>query len=154
MGRRSAYRIKVKKKWYLQNFGDHFTRDLAVTLLRAADLKRGGKDIWVAQDRNPVERAARNVRFGLKHLLKNESNILFTVRITDEAPYTLTAGGDLALTAHVSSNDVVHEWLEEWASWDDLHTRAEVKSLLEKSKAPVFRAKEWLKGKGASQGAK
>ena len=41
-------------------FPDQFTRDLAVTLLKTADLKRDGKDIWVAQDRNPVERAARN----------------------------------------------------------------------------------------------
>ena len=30
-------------------FPDQFTRDLAVTLLKTADLKRDGKDIWVAQ---------------------------------------------------------------------------------------------------------
>ena len=68
-------------------FPDQFTRDLAVTLLTTADLKRDGKDIWVAQDGNPVERAARNFCFGLKHLFKNEWNIPYTVRITDEAPF-------------------------------------------------------------------
>ena len=52
------------------------------------------------------------------------------------------------------SNEVVHEWHGEWASWDDLHKSAEVKSLLEKSNALVLRAKEGLKGKGASKGAK
>ena len=101
-----------------------------------------------------MERAARNFCFGLKHLFKNEWNIPYTVRITDEAPYTLTVGGELALTAHVSRNEVVHEWHGEWASWDDLHKSAEVKSLLEKSNALVLRAKEGLKGKGASKGAK
>ena len=66
-----------------------------------ANLKRVAKDIWAAQDRNPLERAARNLCFGLKHLFKNEWNIPYTVRITDEAPYTLTVGGALALTAQV-----------------------------------------------------
>ena len=135
-------------------FPDQFTRDLAVTLLKTADVKRDGKDIWVAQDRNPVERAARNFCFGLKHLFKNEWDIPYTVRITDGAPYTLTVGGELALTAHVSNNEVVHEWHGEWASWDELHASAEVKLLLEKSNALVLRAKEGLKGKGASKGAK
>ena len=58
------------------------------------------------------------------------------------------------LTAQVSSNGVVHERHGEWASWDDLPTSAEAKSLLEKSNALVLRAKEGLKGKGASKGAK
>ena len=100
-----------------------------------------------------MERAARNSCFGLKHPFKNELSIPWTVRITDEAPYTLTVGGELALTAHVSSNEVVHEWHGEWARWDDLHTSAEVKSLLKKSNALVLRTKEGLKGKGASKGA-
>ena len=43
------------------------------------------------------------------------------------------------MTAHVSSNEVVHEWHGEWASLDDLHTRAKVKSLLETSNALVLR---------------
>ena len=63
--------------------------------------------------------------------------------------YTLTA-----LTAHVSSNKVVHEWHGEAAGWDELHASAEVKSLLEKSSALVLRGHEGLKGKGASEGAK
>ena len=66
-------------------FPDEFTRDLAVILLSAADLIRDGKDIWVAQDRNSVECAARNFCFGLKHLFQNERNIPHTVRITDKA---------------------------------------------------------------------
>ena len=75
--------------------------------------------------------------------------------ITDEAPYTFIVGGELALTAHVSSNEVVHEWHGEWAIWDDLHASATVKSLLEKSNALELRAKEGgLKGKGAAKGAK
>ena len=34
-----------------------------MTLLRAADLKRDGKDFWVAQDRNPVERRSSERSF-------------------------------------------------------------------------------------------
>ena len=109
-----ATNIYVKatfQRMIFAEFPDQFTRDLAMTLLKTADLKRDGKDIWVAQGRNPADRAARNFCFGFKHhLFKNEWNIPYTVRITDEAPHTLPVGGEVALTAHVSSNEVVHEW--------------------------------------------
>ena len=36
------------------------------------------------------------------HMEQGTKTIPYTVRITDEAPYTLTVGGELALTAHVS----------------------------------------------------
>ena len=58
------------------------------------------------------------------------------------------------MTAHVSSNKAVHEWHGEWASLDDLHTSAKVKSLLENPNALVLRAREGLKGKHASKGAR
>ena len=38
-----------------------------------------------------------------------------------QKPYTMSVGGELALTAHVSSGGVVHEWHGEWANWDALH---------------------------------
>ena len=112
-------------------FKDQFDRDLAVTLFKTAGLQQNGKPVWACQDRDPVERAARNFCFGLKKVFKEEWNIPYNVRISDEKPYTMSVGGELALTAHVSSGEVVHEWHGEWANWVELHGSSEVKSLLE-----------------------
>ena len=40
---------KATQEMFFAEFPDQFTRDLAVTLLKTAALKRDGKDIWVAQ---------------------------------------------------------------------------------------------------------
>ena len=131
-------------------FKDQFDRDLAVTLLKTAGLQQNGKPVWACQDRDPVERAARNFCFGLKKVFKEEWNIPYNVRISDEKPYTMSVGGELALTAHVSSGEVVHEWHGEWANWDELHGSSEVKYLLEKSQALIARTKEGMKGSSKS----
>ena len=121
----------------LAEFKDRFDRDLAATLLKTAGLQQNGKPVWACQDRDPVERAARNFCCGLKKVFKNEWNIPYNVRISDEKTYTMSVGSELALTAHVSSGEVVHEWHGEWANWDELHGSSEVKSLLEKSQALI-----------------
>ena len=72
------------------------------------------------------------------------------VRISDEKPYTMTVGGELALTAHVSSGEVVHEWHSERANWDELRGSTEVKSLLENSQALIARTKEGMKNSSKS----
>ena len=95
-------------------------------------------------DRDPVERAARNFCFGLKKVFNEEWNIPYNVRISDEKPYTMSVGGELALTAHVSSGEVVHEWHGEWANWDELH------GSFEKSQALIARTKEGMKGSSKS----
>ena len=82
-----------------------------------------------------VEGAARDFGFGWKTVFKDEWNIPYNVRIPDEKPYAVTVGSELAVTAHVSSGEVVHEWHGEWANWDKHHGRCEVKFLLEKSRA-------------------
>ena len=51
-----------------------------------------------------------NSCFGLKKVFKEEWNIPYNVKISEEKPYTMTVGGELALTAHVSPGEVVHEW--------------------------------------------
>ena len=102
------------------------------------------------QDRDPVEGAARNFCFGLKKVFREEWNIPYNVRISDEKPYAMSVGGELALTAHVSSGEVVHEWHGEWANWDELHGSSEVKSFLEKSQALIARTKEGMKGSSKS----
>ena len=58
--------------------------------------------MWASQDRDPVERAARNFCFGLKKVFKEEWNIPYNVKISEQKLYTMTVGGELALTAHVS----------------------------------------------------
>eukprot|EP00434_Breviolum_minutum_P039610 symbB.v1.2.035178.t1/scaffold4680.1/size38694/1 len=127
-------------------FKDQFDRDLAVTLLKTAGLQHNGKPVWASQDRDPVERAARNFCFGLRKVFKEEWNIPYNVKISEEKPYTMTVGGELALTAHVSPGEVVHEWHGAWATWDELHSSAEVWVLLEKSQALIKRMKEGMKG--------
>ena len=60
-------------------FKDQFDRDLAVTLLNTAGLQQ----IRVFQDRDPVERAARNFCFGLEKVFKEKWNIPYNVRISN-----------------------------------------------------------------------
>ena len=145
-----VYGKRVYQGMVFAEFKDQFDRDLAVTLLKTAGLQKNGKPVWACQDRDPVERAARNFCFGLKKVLKEEWNIPYNVRISDEKPYTMSVGGELALTAHVFSGEVVHEWHGEWANWDELHGSSEVKSLLEKSQALIARTKEGMKGSSKS----
>ena len=85
-------------------FKDQFDRDLAVTLLNTAGLQQ----IRAFQDRDPVERAARNFCFGLEKVFKEKWNIHTMSGFQMQRPYTMSVGGELALTAHVSSGDVVH----------------------------------------------
>ena len=51
----------------------------------------------------------------------------------------------------VSSNEVVHEWYGERTSWDNPHTSALAKLLLEKSNALVFRDAREMKEKGSAK---
>ena len=46
--------------------------------------------------------------------------------------------------------NVVHEWHGAWATWDELHSNAEVRVLLEKSQALIRRMKEGMKGSSKS----
>ena len=84
--------------------------------------------------------------------------IPFTVSVNDTAPYTVTVGGELAVTAHVFPDYVTHEWHGEWAGWEELHKSPEVADLLDRSNKLVAKAAAGMKGskggvKGQSKGA-
>ena len=98
----------------------------------------------------PGGKGCSQLLFGLKKVFKEEWNIPYNVKISEEKPYTMTVGGELALTAHVSPGEVVHEWHGAWATWDELHSSAEVRVLLEKSQALIKRMKEGMKGSSKS----
>ena len=103
-------------------FRDQHQRDLAVTLLKSASIFNERKPMWAAPDTNPVERAARNFCFGLRRVFKVGSNIPHAVQVNESSPYTVPVGGKLALTAHISSGELVREWHGEWAHWQSLIT--------------------------------
>ncbi|CAK0879715.1 unnamed protein product [Prorocentrum cordatum] len=89
-------------------FRDPGVRDLCVELLRRAGLKCGTKQVWASQDREPFDRAARSPCFGLKRLFRTEWSISDTVSVTEDLPYTITAGGEEAVTeSKKKANDVV-----------------------------------------------
>ena len=136
-------------------FKDTYERDMAVTLLRTAGLKNHGKQVWASQDRDPVDRAARNFCYGLKRLFKEHWEVPYNVNISEVAPYTLTVGGELALTAHVSKHAVDYEWHGDWLTWKELHDSQGVKDLLQKSEDLIMRTSKGSKGsvKGTSKGA-
>ena len=73
-------------------FDGMLDRDTGVALLRSSGLKRGDKVIWATQDREPADRAARSYCFGVKYLLKNELQNPYTIRVSEEAPYTIHVG--------------------------------------------------------------
>ncbi|CAK0838048.1 unnamed protein product [Prorocentrum cordatum] len=91
-------------------FRDPGVRDLCVELLRRAGLKCGTKQVWASQDREPFDRAARSPCFGLKRLFRTEWSISDTVSVTEDLPYTITAGGEEAVTVHVESYIRKCEW--------------------------------------------
>ena len=131
-------------------------RDTAVALLRSGNIKRGTNFVWASPDREPAERAARNFCFGLKHILKKELDNPYIINVTDEAPYQVHVGGQLALTVHVGPEGVNREWEEEWKNWNELQTHPTVTALVEKCDSLVRRSRAGMKGeaKGQSKGAK
>ena len=135
-------------------FSDPEARDTAVALLRSAGLKPGGKSMWASQDRSPIDRAARNFCFGLKHLFKNKWEIPYIVKVSDEAPYTVTVGGELAVTVSPTPTAVVYERHGDWATWSELHASPDVQELLQKSNDLVARATKGMKGAAALRGTK
>ena len=134
-------------------FADKDVRDQAVMLLRGAALTHGDKKVWASEDRSAPERAARNFCLGLKRVLKEEWEVPYYITFNSEAPYIFKVGGEHALTASVSGNNVVYEWQGEWATWHKLHNHAAIKDLKKKSDDLLARATQGLKG-GAKGGAK
>ena len=150
-----VYAKGMYKGMVFAEFKDTYERDMAVTLLRTAGLKNDGKQVWASQDRDPVDRAACNFCYGLKRLFKEEWEVPCNVNISEAAPYTLTVGGELALTAHVSKHAVDYKWHGEWATWKELHDSQGVQDLLQKSEDLIMRTSKGSKGtmKGTSKGA-
>ena len=124
-------------------------RDTAIALLQSAGLQHGGKEVWANQHRSPAERAARNFCFGLKRMFKNEWQIPFAVKITDEAPYEVRVGGEHALTVDAIDNCYTREWHGDWKDWTELHTSPEVIELIAKCDSLVARGAKGMKGSGA-----
>ena len=128
---------------------------MAVALLRTAGLKNDGKQVEASQDRDPVDRAARNFCYGLKRLFKEEWEVPYNVNISEAAPlYILTVGGELALTAHVSQHAVDYKRHGGWATWKELRDSQGGKDLLQKSEDLIIRTSKGSKGtmKGTSKG--
>ena len=150
-----VYAKGMYKGMVFAEFKDTYERDMAVTLLRTAGLKNDGKQVWASQDRDPVDRAARNFCYGLKRLFKEHWEVPYNVNISEVAPYTLTVGGELVLTAHVSKHAVDYEWHGDWLTWKELHDSQGVKDLLQKSEELIMRTSKGSKGsvKGTSKGA-
>ena len=150
-----VYAKGMYKGMVFAEFKDTFERDMAVTLLRTAGLKNDGKQVWASQDRDPVDRAARNFCYGLKRLFKEHWEVPYNVNISEVAPYTLTVGGELALTAHVSKHAIDYEWHGDWLTWKELHDSQGVKDLLQKFEELIMRTSKGSKGsvKGTSKGA-
>ncbi|CAK0882584.1 unnamed protein product, partial [Prorocentrum cordatum] len=126
-----------------QNSGQ---RDAAVDFLRKAGLKSGGRNIWANQGRPIMERAARNFCFGLKHVFKKAWDIPCAVSVSDEAPYSVWVGGELAVTARIFPDKVVREWHGDWASWEELHSSPEVRDLTNKCDSLAVKATTGMKG--------
>ena len=133
-------------------------RNLAVGQLRSAKINKNGQQIWASNDRPPLVRAARNYCFGIKYFLKDTMGITYPIRVDDtDQPYTVTVGGELALTVKIDGGTVIREWAPgDWADWGALHNHAKVIELTTKCDEIVTRAAKSLKGsaKGGSKGSK
>ena len=126
-------------------FKDTADRDWAVSLLREAGLREGGKDVWAQPDR-PVElRAVRKFTFGFKYLLKDELPYKFEV---DEEGGTVKVGGELAVTAWVEDRELKLKWHGEWEAWEELHNKPDLQALIWNSTQLLQKSGEGFKGGG------
>ena len=82
-------------------------------------MKRDDRVVWATQDRSPADRAASKFCYGCEEVFKHTSQI----------PYNLT--GALALTAHVSKTNVVHDMnsMGTGATCNELHDSENAKAL-------------------------
>eukprot|EP00959_Pyramimonas_sp_CCMP1952_P339104 7101800-Pyramimonas_sp.AAC.1 len=101
-------------------FAPMFDRDTAVAQLRSAKLQRGSYTIWCTPDREPAERAARKLCFGLKYILKQDMQNLYTIQVSDKVPSQVHVGGHLAMTMNVDGNTNERMWEKEWPDWNEL----------------------------------
>lgn len=129
-------------------FGCTADRDSAVALIRNAALQRDGKQVWATQDRPPSARAARNLCFGIKYLLKTKFDISYTIRVVDEEPYTVHVGGKWVLTVEISENTLVPKWSEEWQAWKELQDSPELQDVVDKCQGILERSLRGMKGTG------
>eukprot|EP00959_Pyramimonas_sp_CCMP1952_P092947 1945061-Pyramimonas_sp.AAC.1 len=79
-------------------FATTLDRDTAVALIKSAKFDLNGNTVWASPDRHPLERAARNFCFGLKYFLKDTMHSTYTINVSNDAPYQVRVGGQLALT--------------------------------------------------------
>ena len=56
----------------------------------------------------------------------------YIIKVSDNAPYQVHVGGQLALTVHAGPGGVHREWAEDWKNWHDLQNHAKMKTLVEK----------------------
>ena len=129
-------------------------RNTAVALLRSANIKRGMNTVWASPDREPAERAARNFCFGLKHILKNDLDNQYIIRVSEEFPFQVHVGGQLALTVCITGTTMERIWEGEWKTWDELHKHPKLMELTQKCDQILQRARAGMKGspKGSSKG--
>ena len=75
----------------------------------------------------------------------------YNVSFDGESPYIVNVGGEHALTVTVEGHNVHYEWQGEWATWDDLHSSAQIKELQAKANELVARGSKGMKG-GSAKG--
>ena len=101
-------------------FGTMLDRDTAVALIRSGNLQRADKTVWSTPDRQASDRAARKFVFGLKYLLKNDMQNPYAIRLSDQSPYEVHVGGQLALTVTVGDTSIEKRWEDTWEKWGGL----------------------------------
>ena len=57
-------------------------------------------------------------------------NMEYAIRVTDQNPYTVEVGGELALTVEVDGQSTKKVWSNNWDKWTELHDHEDFKQLL------------------------
>eukprot|EP00959_Pyramimonas_sp_CCMP1952_P311163 6511952-Pyramimonas_sp.AAC.1 len=126
-------------------------RNTVVNQLRNANIQHEGKSIWATVDRPPLVRAGRNFCFGVIYMLKDTMGIQYPVRVDGTThPYTVTVGGELALSVTIDGQTVHREWSKEWLEWQELQSHAKLHELVAACDGIVDRSA--LSRKGGAKG--
>ena len=127
--------------------------------LRAARFKQGEENVWAKADQPLEKRVATSFLFGLKKALVawgyNKAKVW-----VDEQAQTLTAVGELVVTAGVESETGASDsatarklkcdWAGRWGTWGLVQNSPELKELQDQAAQTLQRAG----GKGAKGGGK
>ena len=140
---------KVFQGLMFAKFKSTTDRDIAVALLRSAELTEAGNRVWATQDLPLEKRTRKTFLLGLKWQLGEWGFMKREIEIDDDYSQ-LKVGSSVVLTLSIVGTHMQCNWVDTWAQWEDLQTSEELKQLLARASNSLQKM-GGAKGRGKSK---